>query len=119
MCSIIIEMDSLQQADARRHIRDVHWEAMVLLDIPHQYHYHKHLSDIKSLNWDLEPVKVSSPVVHDFLKILVKRAHVDRGAGRGQLGLEPHQAPRASAVSKGAAGYYRVWVLAEVVVRCL
>ncbi|KAK0442279.1 cytochrome P450 [Desarmillaria tabescens] len=61
MRSIIVEMGSLQQADARRHIGDVCWEAMVLLDIPRRYRYHENLSDIKNLNWDLEPVKVSSP----------------------------------------------------------
>ncbi|SJL11717.1 uncharacterized protein ARMOST_15125 [Armillaria ostoyae] len=60
MRSIIFEMGSQQQADARRHIGDACWEAMVLLDIPRRYRYYD-LSDIKNLNWDLVPIKASSP----------------------------------------------------------
>ncbi|KAK0232635.1 hypothetical protein IW262DRAFT_1451108 [Armillaria fumosa] len=61
MRDIIVEMGSKQQVDTRRHLGDAHWEDMVLLDIPRRYRHHEHLSHIKNLNWDLEPVKVSSP----------------------------------------------------------
>ncbi len=72
MRDIIVEMGSKQRVDTRRHLGDPHWENMVLLDIPRRYRHHEHLSDIKNLNWDLEPVKVSSPVNMIFSKIVVK-----------------------------------------------
>ncbi|KAG7440269.1 uncharacterized protein BT62DRAFT_1051009 [Guyanagaster necrorhizus] len=56
MRDIVLEMRSQQQAYARRHLGDDHWETMVLLDIPRWYW---HLSGIKK--WDLAPVEVSSP----------------------------------------------------------
>lgn len=61
MRDIIVEMGSRQQVDTRRHLGDAHWEDMILLDIPRRHRFHDHLSDIKNLNWDLAPVKVSSP----------------------------------------------------------